>query len=58
MALPQKVHPSADVAAAAAADHFLHNEVYCKILKLFEKVENSGIQFTNTVTDEKDNNIS
>ena len=25
--------------------------------QLFEKVENSGIQFTNTVTDEKDNNI-
>ena len=25
--------------------------------QLFEQVENSGIQFTNTVTDEKDNNI-
>ena len=25
--------------------------------QLFEKVENNGIQFTNTVTDEKDNNI-
>ena len=25
--------------------------------QLFEKVENSGIQFTNTVTDEKENNI-
>ena len=25
--------------------------------QLFELVENSGIQFTNTVTDEKDNNI-
>jgi len=25
--------------------------------QLFELVENSGIQFTNTVTDDKDNNI-
>ena len=39
MALPQKVHPSAVVAAAAADDHFLRNEVYGKILKLFEKFE-------------------
>ena len=42
MTMPQKVHPSAAAAAAAAAaavDHFLRNEVYGKISKLFEKFE-------------------